>query len=63
MKKTPRSTFVSNVKVGTRMPAHATVVGRILLQDHDRVALRRLYPDRLRSLRPGRRRPPVNWNG
>jgi DNA-binding IclR family transcriptional regulator len=52
MKKTPSSTFVSNVQVGTRMPTHATVVGRILLQDHDRGALRRLYPDRLKVFTP-----------
>ena len=42
LKQNPSSTFVSNVQVGTRMPAHATVVGRILLQDAD---LRRLYPE------------------
>lgn len=42
LKKNPSSTFVSNVQVGTRMPAHATVLGRILLQD---VELRKLYPE------------------
>ena len=41
-KKNPPSTFVSNVQVGTRMPAHATVVGRLLLQD---VVLKQLYPE------------------
>ncbi|MGQ0654853.1 MAG: IclR family transcriptional regulator [Betaproteobacteria bacterium] len=46
VKKTPSSAFVSNVQVGTRMPAHATVVGRILLQDHDAAALRRLFPEK-----------------
>jgi DNA-binding IclR family transcriptional regulator len=42
LKKNPSSTFVSNVQVGTRMPAHATVLGRLLLQD---IALKKLYPD------------------
>jgi DNA-binding IclR family transcriptional regulator len=42
LKKNPSATFVSNVQVGTRMPAHATVLGRILLQDAE---LRKLYPE------------------
>lgn len=42
LKKNPSATFASNVQVGTRMPAHATVVGRILLQDAE---LRALYPE------------------
>jgi DNA-binding IclR family transcriptional regulator len=42
LKKNPSATFVSNVQVGTRMPAHATVLGRVLLQD---VELRKLYPE------------------
>jgi DNA-binding IclR family transcriptional regulator len=42
LKKNPTATFVSNVQVGTRMPAHATVLGRVLLQDVD---LRKLYPE------------------
>ena len=42
LKKNPSSTFASNVQVGTRMPAHATVLGRLLLQD---VAVRKLYPE------------------
>ena len=46
LKKTPSSAFASNVQVGTRMPAHATVVGRTLLQDHDAGALRKLFPER-----------------
>jgi DNA-binding IclR family transcriptional regulator len=50
LKKNPSATFVSNVQVGTRMPAHATVVGRILLQD---VELRKLYPEsRLKQYSP-----------
>jgi len=53
VKKTPSSAFASNVQVGTRMPAHATVVGRILLQDHDTAALRRLFPEKqLRAFTP-----------
>ena len=42
LKKNPTTTFASNVQVGTRMPAHGTVLGRVLLQD---VALKKLYPD------------------
>ena len=46
LKKTPSSAFASNVQVGTRMPAHATVVGRTLLQDHGSAALKRLFPEK-----------------
>jgi DNA-binding IclR family transcriptional regulator len=46
LKKTPSSAFASNVQVGTRMAAHATVVGRTLLQDHDGAALRKLFPEK-----------------
>jgi DNA-binding IclR family transcriptional regulator len=42
LKHNPPSTLVSNVQVGTRMPAHATVVGRLLLQDAE---VRKLYPE------------------
>jgi DNA-binding IclR family transcriptional regulator len=42
LKSNPSSMLVSNVQVGTRMPAHATVLGRLLLQD---AALRSLYPE------------------
>ena len=50
LKKNPSSTFVSNVQVGTRMPAHATVIGRTLLQD---APLRKLYPEgRLKQYTP-----------
>ena len=45
LKKNPSSTFVSSVQVGTRMPAHATVIGRILLQDLGGAGLRKLYPE------------------
>ncbi len=39
------STFASNVQVGTRMPAHATVLGRIFLSAMDDEALRAMYPE------------------
>lgn len=49
-KKNPSAIFASNVQVGTRMPAHATVVGRILLQDAD---LRKIYPEgKLKAITP-----------
>jgi DNA-binding IclR family transcriptional regulator len=37
--------FVSSVTVGTRLPAHATVLGRILLEDLSLPELRALYPE------------------
>jgi DNA-binding IclR family transcriptional regulator len=40
------SAFESSVSVGTRMPAHATILGRILLSDLSEKALRALYPER-----------------
>jgi DNA-binding IclR family transcriptional regulator len=50
LKSNPSSTFASNVQVGTRMPAHATVLGRLLLQGAD---LRKLYPEgRLKQYTP-----------
>lgn len=36
--------LASSVNVGTRLPAHATVFGRVLLQDLGIEALRELYP-------------------
>jgi DNA-binding IclR family transcriptional regulator len=44
-KSTMPSTFVSSVNVGTRLPAHATVLGRVLLQDMTLPQLRELYPE------------------
>jgi DNA-binding IclR family transcriptional regulator len=41
----PPSPFVSAVNVGTRLPAHATVLGRILLTDLSLPELRELYPE------------------
>lgn len=37
--------FVSSVNVGTRLPAHATVLGRVLLEDLSLAELRALYPE------------------
>lgn len=37
--------FTSNVNVGTRLPAHATVLGRVLLEDLTLAELRELYPE------------------
>ncbi len=44
-KVSPPSPFASVVRVGTRLPAHATVVGRILLGDLSLPELRALYPE------------------
>lgn len=44
-KSTMPATFVSTVNVGTRLPAHATVLGRVLLQDMSLPQLRELYPE------------------
>jgi len=37
--------FASSVNVGTRLPAHATVLGRVLLEDLSLDELRSLYPE------------------
>jgi len=37
--------FISAVHVGTRLPAHATVLGQVLLGDLSLPALRQLYPE------------------
>ncbi|MDB5898870.1 MAG: transcriptional regulator, IclR family [Ramlibacter sp.] len=44
-KVTPPTPFSSAVRVGTRLPAHATVLGRILLEDLSLPELRALYPE------------------
>jgi DNA-binding IclR family transcriptional regulator len=44
-KVTPPTPFSSAVRVGTRLPAHATVLGRILLEDLTLADLRALYPE------------------
>ena len=43
-KVTPPSPLSSSVSVGTRLPAHATVLGRVLLADLSQAELRALYP-------------------
>jgi DNA-binding IclR family transcriptional regulator len=45
VKASPPTTFVSSVTVGTRLPAHATILGRVLLADADEETLRALYPE------------------
>ncbi|MPS25797.1 IclR family transcriptional regulator [Pigmentiphaga sp.] len=37
--------FPSAVNLGTRLPAHATVLGRVMLTDLDRQEMGELYPD------------------
>ncbi len=44
-KVTPPTPLTSSVRVGTRLPAHATVLGRILLEDLTLPELRSLYPE------------------
>jgi DNA-binding IclR family transcriptional regulator len=44
LKAVAQTTFSSNVNVGTRMPAHATILGRVLLADADDRSLAALYP-------------------
>lgn len=44
-KSVVQTPFVSSVNVGTRLPAHATVLGRVLLEDLTLPQLRELYPE------------------
>jgi DNA-binding IclR family transcriptional regulator len=44
-KVAPSSPFRSSVSVGTRLPAHATVLGRVLLRDMSLADLAALYPE------------------
>ena len=44
-KVTPPTPLTTSVRVGTRLPAHATVLGRILLEDLNLAELRQLYPE------------------
>jgi DNA-binding IclR family transcriptional regulator len=39
-----RSAVSSNIHIGSSLPAHATIMGRLMLGDLDRDALRALYP-------------------
>jgi DNA-binding IclR family transcriptional regulator len=41
-----QSMFASNVNVGTRFPAHATILGRALLCEHPDEELAQLFPER-----------------
>lgn len=53
MRAASTSPFASSVSVGTRLPAHATVLGHILLGDLSLSELKALYPEsRLESLSP-----------
>ncbi len=45
LKASAPSVFTSTVTVGTRLPAHATVLGRVLLCETDDTALAALYPE------------------
>ncbi len=45
LRETPNSHLVSNVREGSRLPAHATTVGRVLLSWLAPVVLDRLYAD------------------
>ncbi|MBU3648872.1 MAG: IclR family transcriptional regulator [Limnohabitans sp.] len=40
-----RSALFQSIQVGARLPAHATVLGRLLMADLDAQALKALYPD------------------
>ena len=40
-----RSAMFHSIQVGARLPAHATVLGRLLLSDLDMASLVRLYPE------------------
>jgi DNA-binding IclR family transcriptional regulator len=49
----PQSPFATTVTVGTRLPAHATVLGHVLLGDLSLSELRALYPEpRLEGIGP-----------
>ena len=44
-KKSAKLTFSSSVNIGTRLPAHGTVLGRVLLADLSKAELKKLYPE------------------
>ena len=44
-KVSPPTPFTTAVRVGTRLPAHATVLGRVLLEDLTLPELEALYPE------------------
>ncbi len=45
LKAASPSMFASNVSIGTRFPAHATILGRALLSELDDDALKALFPE------------------
>jgi DNA-binding IclR family transcriptional regulator len=47
LKAAGRSAMFHSIQVGARLPAHATVLGRLLLSDLDMAALALLYPEPL----------------
>ena len=59
-KVAPPSLFSGSVTVGTRLPAHATVFGHVLMGDLDLPALRALYPDGRSSLEAFTSRTPTD---
>jgi DNA-binding IclR family transcriptional regulator len=44
VKAAAKSTFASSVNIGTRLPAHGTVLGRMLLADLSEAELKQVYP-------------------
>jgi DNA-binding IclR family transcriptional regulator len=46
LKAASQSMFASNVNIGTRFPAHATILGRALLCEHSEQELAALFPER-----------------
>jgi DNA-binding IclR family transcriptional regulator len=59
-KVAPPSPFSGSVTVGTRLPAHATVFGHVLLGDLDLPSLQALYPDRAAPLEAFTERTPTD---
>lgn len=45
VKAAGHSALFHSIQVGARLPAHATVLGRLLLSDLDLLALQKLYPE------------------
>jgi len=44
VKAAAKTTFASSVNIGTRLPAHGTVLGRMLLADLSETELKQVYP-------------------
>ena len=44
VKAAAKTTFASSVNIGTRLPAHGTILGRMLLADLSEVELKQVYP-------------------